>query len=391
MISYQYEALDGNGNLRQGLRVAQDEETLQRFFNQQGLTPVSLQKQTSYWTRPVKKKAILSRFFRNLHLFLDSGMELLPALRQVKNRLDDDQIRACVDTAIDDLKNGRSFGDALKSCEPYFPVAAHRICSVGEQTGNLKQACEELADYFKSQNGFLRNLYNLLLYPLIVLGIGFLVLIFLFTFVVPRLKSLIPAEQSLPLLSRIVFSMTWFFEGWRLLLGAGLLVGIVAGFFMLIRSDWGKQQFSKLLHRSKLYRKIRMQLFSLSMAMCTRVGLDMSRALTLARQVLGNPVMQERMSGVIEAVRRGHTLTDSLEEHDFTLIPLGSLAAGEQSGNLEEVFRFHAELLREEIDERLSRIVTIIEPMVVLLMAVFVGMIMAAVMLPIFQMSTSLT
>jgi type II secretory pathway component PulF len=96
------------------------------------------------------------------------------------------------------------------------------------------------------------------------------------------------------------------------------------------------------------------------------------------------------MNGVIEEVRRGHTLTDSLANHDFTLIPLDSLAAGEQSGNLEDVFRFHAELLEEEIDDQLSHLITIIEPLVVALMAVFVGLIMAAVMLPIFQMSSTL-
>lgn len=390
MLTYQYEALDGNGNLQTGLRVAQDEESLHRFFDQQGLTPVSLEKRSSFRVRPRKQMETLSRFFRNLKLFLSSGMELLPALQQVRNRIEGEQIQACVDTVIQDLKNGRSFGDSLRSCEPFFPVSAHRICAVGEQTGNLEEACEELADYFQSQNEFLRNLFNLMLYPLIVMGVGVLVLTVLFAFVIPQLKTMIPEGQSLPWISQMVFGMSWFFQGWRLLLLGGLLAGLVAGGWALYRSSWGKRQLSRLLHRSTLYRKIRLQLFSLAMAMCTRVGLDMGRALTLGRQVLGNPIMQERMSGVIEEVRRGHTLTDSLANHDFTLIPLDSLAAGEQSGNLEDVFRFHAELLEEEIDDQLSQLITIIEPLVVALMAVFVGLIMAAVMLPIFQMSSTL-
>jgi type II secretory pathway component PulF len=390
VLTYQYEALDGNGNLQTGLRVAQDEESLHRFFDQQGLTPVSLEKRSSFRVRPRKQMETLSRFFRNLKLFLSSGMELLPALQQVRNRIEGEQIQACVDTVIQDLKNGRSFGDSLRSCEPFFPVSAHRICAVGEQTGNLEEACEELAEYFQSQNEFLRNLFNLMLYPLIVMGVGVLVLTVLFAFVIPQLKTMIPEGQSLPWISQIVFGMSWFFQGWRLLLLGGLLGGLVAGGWALYRSSWGQRQFSQLLHRSTLYRKIRLQLFSLAMAMCTRVGLDMSRALTLGRQVLGNPIMQERMNGVIEEVRRGHTLTDSLANHDFTLIPLDSLAAGEQSGNLEDVFRFHAELLEEEIDDQLSQLITIIEPLVVALMAVFVGLIMAAVMLPIFQMSSTL-
>lgn len=390
MLTYQYEALDGNGNLQTGLRVAQDEETLHRFFDQQGLTPVSLEERSSFRVRPRQQMETLSRFFRNLKLFLSSGMELLPALQQVRNRIEGEQIQACVDTVIQDLKNGRSFGDSLRSCEPFFPVSAHRICAVGEQTGNLEEACEELADYYQSQNEFLRNLFNLLLYPLIVMGVGVLVLTVLFVFVIPQLQTMIPEGQNLPFISRLVFGLSWFFQGWRLLLLGGTLTGLVAGAWGLYRSDWGQRQLSRLLHRSTLYRKIRLQLFSLSMAMCTRVGLDMSRALSLGQQVLENPIMQNRMNGVIEEVRRGHTLTDSLANHDFTLIPLDSLAAGEQSGNLEDVFRFHAQLLEEEIDDELSQLITIIEPLVVALMAVFVGLIMAAVMLPIFQMSSTL-
>ncbi len=370
--------------------MAQDEQSLHRFFDQQGLTPVSLEKHSSFRVRPRQQMETLSRFFRNLKLFLSSGMELLPALQQVRNRIGGDEIEACVDTVIQDLKNGRSFGDSLRSCEPFFPVSAHRICAVGEQTGNLEEACEELADYFQSQNEFLRNLFNLMLYPLIVMGVGVLVLTVLFVFVIPQLQTMIPEDQSLPLISRLVFGMSWFFQGWRLILLGGILSGLGMGVWILYKSTWGQRQISRLLHRSTLYRKIRLQLFSLAMAMCTRVGLDMSRALSLGQQVLENPIMQNRMKGVIEEVRRGHTLTDSLANHEFNLIPLDSLAAGEQSGNLEDVFRFHAELLEEEIDDELSQLITIIEPLVVALMAVFVGLIMAAVMLPIFQMSSTL-
>lgn len=390
MISYRYEALDGNGNLTQGLRVAKDEDALHTFFQQQGLTPVSLEKQSSFWTRPIQKKATLSRFFRNLSLFLDSGMELLPALEQVSNRLEQDQIRACVQTVIDDLKSGRSFGDSLRSCEPYFPPSAHRICSVGEETGNLREACEELADYFQSQNDFMKNLYSMMLYPFIVIGVGFLVLIFLFSTIVPRLQSVIPEDQSLPLVSRIVFSLSGVMAGWGIFLVLGSILVVAVGLVLLYRSNWGQDRIARILSSMTLYRKIKIQLFSLAMAMCSRVGLDMTRALSLGNQVLGNPYMQERMKGVIEDVRRGHTLTDSLSNHDFDLIPLDSLQAGEQSGNLESVFRFHATLLEEEIDENLSRMVTYIEPIVTIVMASFVAMIMFAVMLPILQLSSSL-
>ncbi|MFB6344172.1 MAG: type II secretion system F family protein [bacterium] len=390
MRSYRYEALDGNGNLTTGLRVAEDEDALHQYFQQQGLTPVSLQKQTSFWTRPIQKKSTLARFFRNLSLFLDSGMELLPALEQVSNRLEEKQIAACVETVIDDLKNGRSFGDALRSCEPYFPPSAHRICSVGEETGNLKEACEELSEYFESQNEFMKNIYSMMLYPFIVIGVGFIVLLFLVTTIVPRLRDLIPEDQSLPMISKIVFSASDMLQGWGLTIIGATFVGIASGAFLLYRSEWGQRMTAKFLDSLTIYRKIKIQLFSLAMAMCTRVGLDMTRALSLGNQVLGNPYMQERMKGVIEDVRRGHTLTDSLSDHEFDLIPLDSLQAGEQSGNLESVFRFHATLLEEEIDESLSRLITYIEPLVTIIMASFVAAIMLAVMLPIMQLSSGL-
>lgn len=390
MISYRYEALDGNGNLTRGLRVAEDKEALRRFFDQQGLTPVSLKKQSSFRTRPIQQKATLARFFRNLSLFLDSGMELLPALEQVKDRLENDQIKACVETVIDDLKGGRSFGDSLKSCEPFFPASAHRICSVGEETGNLTEACQELAEYFQSQNNFLKDLYSLMLYPLLVVGVGVIVLIVLFSTIVPRLRQLIPEDQSLPVISQVVFSASDVFRGWSLALILGASAVVLAGGYVFYKSRRGRRLLDGILNSVPLYRKIKMQLFALAMAMCTRVGLDMSRALKLGNQVLGNRFMQERMQEVIEAVRRGHTLTDSLADHGFDLIPLDSLQAGEKSGNLEKVFRFHADLLEEEINESLSRTITYLEPIVTIVMAAFVAMIMFAVMLPILQLSSTI-
>jgi type II secretory pathway component PulF len=230
----------------------------------------------------------------------------------------------------------------------------------------------------------------MLLYPVMVLVVGFLVLVFLFSFVIPQLQTMIPSDQTLPMISRVVFGMAWLFQGWGLAVLMGSIVGLVATVFLLLQSKWGGRQLSKLLAKSRLYRKIRMQLFSLAMAMCSRVGLDMTRSLTLGCQVLGNPILTEKMNGVIEDVRRGHTLTDSLEQHEFNLIPLDSLEAGEQTGNLEDVFRFHAELLEREIDEELTTMVTLLEHSIIAAMAVFVGLIMAAVMLPIFQLSSAL-
>jgi len=124
--------------------------------------------------------------------------------------------------------------------------------------------------------------------------------------------------------------------------------------------------------------------------MCTRVEMEITRALQLGRDVMGNETLKKKMDNVIEQVRQGHGLTDSLAEQGFTEIPLDSLKAGEESGNLEKTFQYQAELLNEDVNRRLNRLLTVIEPLMILFMALFVGIILVAVLLPIFSLSVSI-
>ncbi len=390
MQTYHYKAVNQDGTTEEGKRIAQNRDNLIGLLEERGWTPVKVERQSSFWRHPIHHKDYLARFFRNLHLFLESGMELLPALSLVQKRIEDNELQACVGTIIDDLKRGQSFGNALQSCEPYFPPSAHRISAVAEETGELPRATEELADFFRSQHEFLNNVYSMILYPFIVLVVGLGVAFFLFTVVVPRLQTIVPEGQSLPLISQIVFGIGNFMEGpgfWGVILGLVMLPFVL---YTGYRSRSGQRIVTWFLNRNRLYRTIKSQLFCLSLGMCTRVGMDITRALQLGRDVMGNETLKNQMDEVIEQVRQGHSLTESLADQGFTEIPLDSLKAGEESGNLDEVFQYQAELLDEDVNRRLNRLITMIEPMIILVMALFVGIILVAVLLPIFSLSASL-
>jgi type IV pilus assembly protein PilC len=390
MKSFYYKAIDPDGDVSEGKRVAQDRSSLTNFLEERGMTPVKIEPQSSFWLHPIYHKERLARFFRNLNLFLKSGMELLQALELVKGRLDNEESEACLETIIEDIRQGRSFGDALKMCEPFFPPSVHRICAVAEETGNLTEATDELADYFDSQYEFFNDLYSMLLYPFIVLIVSLGITVFLFTVVVPRLRTVIPDDQTLPALSRIVFSISGFMQGWGFwAVVSGLLLAPV-GLYYLYRTEPVQRLVSYLLNKSQLYKSIKTQLFCLAMGMSTRVGMEITRALKLSKQVLGDARLENKIERVIEQVRQGHSLTDSLGEQGFNSLPLDSLRAGEESGNLEEVFTFQADLLGEDISRQLDRLVTVIEPVVIFAMACLVGLIMASVLLPIFSLTSSL-
>jgi type IV pilus assembly protein PilC len=170
---------------------------------------------------------------------------------------------------------------------------------------------------------------------------------------------------------------------------SGLLLAPV-GFYYLYRTGPVQRLLSYLLNKSQLYKSIKTQLFCLAMGMSTRVGMEITRALKLSKQVLGDARLENKIERVIEQVRQGHSLTDSLGEQGFDSLPLDSLRAGEESGNLEEVFTFQADLLGEDISRQLDRLVTVIEPIVIFAMAFLVGLIMASVLLPIFSLTSSL-
>lgn len=391
MISYRYQALDNAGNRREGLRVARDEAVLVEFLHQRGWTPLSVEMHRSFRLRTRDHKKSLSRFFRNLHLFLKSDMDLVPALKQVADRTGDEQMKACVQTVVSDLEAGRSLGDSMRQCEPYFPVSAHRLCAVGERAGRLAETANELAFFYRTQHEFLDEIYNLLLYPLIVLSTGTVVLLFVLTYVLPRLRGLFRNQQtSLPWITRWLFTLSDFAQGWG---GILLVVLLATGIYLgrrFFHTETGEQMASKILLNSTLYRKMKMSLFCMAMATSTRMDLKVTRALDLGKDVLGNPLLVQRMEKVKESVRSGQTLTDSLKNSGFTTLPLDSLTAGEQTGNLSEVFSVQAELLSEEVSDDLRRLVTLFEPALILAMTLFVGLVLLAVMWPIVNLTSAL-
>ncbi len=391
MISYRYQALDNAGNRREGLRVARDEAVLVEFLHQRGWTPLSVEKHRSFRLRSRDHRKSLSRFFRNLHLFLKSAMDLVPALKQVADRTEDEQLKACVRTLVSDLEVGRSLGDSMRQCEPYFPVSAHRLCAVGERAGRLAETTRELASFYRTQDEFLDEVYNMLLYPVIVLSSGSVVLLFVLTYVLPRLRDLFRNQRaSLPWITRWLFALSDFVQGWGGILLFGLVAASIYLGWRLLHTEAGEHMASKMLLKSDLYRKMKMSLFCVAMATSTRMGLKVTRALDLGKDVLGNPLLVQQMQRVKESVRSGQTLTDSLKNSGLTTLPLDSLAAGEQSGNLGEVFSFQAKLLSEEVRDDLQRLVSLFEPALILTMTLFVGGVLLAVMWPIVNMTAAL-
>jgi len=392
MRKFHYKALDGQGELVSGQRVSQNRSTLREFLREKGLTEVDVEDKGSLSPHPIEQKKTLSRFFRNMHIFLESGLDLVDSLNQVGDRVDDESLKTCIGTITADLKSGRSFGNALKACEPYIPQMAHRICAIGEESGNLPEACSELADFFRTQYDFLNKVYSMLLYPIVVVSMAVIVLFFIFYSVLPRVAIIFErSDAQLPFLTNVLLGISDLLTGtslYLILLGIG---GLILGGYLFFSRPSGKQFLMTVLNKFSFYRRMNTQMFCLSMYLCTRVGMDITRSLQLSGAVFSDLPERDKINEAVDSVSSGHSLTESLRDTDIEFIPYDSLRAGEQSGNLQKVFQFQAELLQDEVREELNRLVNLIEPVIVVVLAVFVGLIVAGVMLPIFQVSSAVS
>ncbi|MFB6356669.1 MAG: type II secretion system F family protein, partial [bacterium] len=380
MIHYEFRALDQSGDLIEEQRIAQNESRLRKQLEENGMTLVSVISKKRFSISPIQHNRILARFFHNMELFLASGMELISCLEQIKSRLDNAQFQSCVESLISNLKSGVSLRHSMEQCQPVIPESAARICGVAEETGYLEETFGELSDYYRSRYDFYNELYSTLLYPVLVVGVALVVLVFIMTFILPQLSTLFAQQDiALPAITRGMLLVSNLFQGMMLWVTLGTALTATVAIYWFARSTYAHELVEKFAYHVPIYRKIKTQEFCLSMSMATAVNMDITRAMSMAADVVNHPRLAEQINDARHEVESGVPLTDALQDTQLEGLPYDTLSMGEQTGNLSDVFSFSSDLLNEEIEETLERRAQYIEPVVLFLLAIIVGFIVASV------------
>lgn len=329
---------------------------------------------------------------KQLATLLRSGLPLARALEVLTQQLEGGGYESIFRSIRQQVMEGKSLAEAIRSQGGAFPPLYGNMVEAGEASGNLAQVLQTLAGYIRAEYLVRHRLWNAFAYPLVMVVVGAGVLVFLLSFVVPKITSiLLQAKRTLPLPTKILIKISGFIQEWWMILLL-LLVVLVVAWRVFLRTARGRYLYhwvllslpvvGGLVQRSVLSR------FCLTLSNLLRSGISLLPALKMATGVVGNRVVEEVLEGSYRRIMGGEELAKTLEGNDwFPPLVVQMVAVGEESGQLEELLEEVSEHYQAEIDLLTARILSLLEPILIVVLASVVGFIVLAIVLPILDMS----
>ena len=389
MARFKYVAKDMSGKVHKGTVEAASENALTQQLREENLYLVEAKDLNGAKKHKKLKAKQLAAFCRELSTLLASGVTLVRTLDIISEQegMNKDE-RDIYKDVLQDLKRGISLSDAMESKE-CFPDLMIGMIRSGEGSGNLDLVTQRLSIQYEKDYKLTRQVKSAMIYPCILLVLCVAIVILIVTFILPQFQSLFDQMESLPMITNILIAVSNFLvQKWYIALLAVAviiaLIRIIVGIPSVRRGvDWLKVHMWGF---GKLFKVVYTARFARTLSSLYSSGMPLVSAVGVAAKTIGNGYVESQFDEVITMVRGGVPLSQGLREVDGLLKKLSStILVGEESGRLDVMLDSIAETLESDAEQATKRMVTLLEPILIIFMALIVGCIMIGVMLPIYQ------
>jgi len=404
MPRFNYQAMTRTGGIVSGTLEAESSAELVSKLKVSGYFPMDISQDVVEGKRrlPILKlggrvKASEVEFFSyQLATLLNSGVPLIRALSVASEQINNAGFRNAVDQIRYDVEHGSTLYDALGRHKKIFSDLYINIVRAGETGGVLGLVLARLADFSEKQRKLKSAVIAALFYPAILVFVGLSIGAVLTLFVIPRLSSMFTElGTALPLPTQILMSFTGFIKGywWIMLI---VLIGTIVGLRQYSRTDSGKVNIDRYKLKIPLaggvFRTAALSRFARTLGTLLENGVPILQSLAIVRETIGNIVYRNIVENSEREVERGESLAASLQRSgEFPALVTHMIAIGEESGNPQDMLTKLSEYYDAEMDKQLDRISSLIGPIIILIMALAVGFLVAAAVLPIFEASSMIT
>ncbi|NUM56450.1 MAG: type II secretion system inner membrane protein GspF [Candidatus Hydrogenedentes bacterium] len=405
---FEYEAMAKSGKSVRGVIDADTPAAARRKLREQELYPTKLSqsdaKAAAGGGPVVEERGTLvgrisqrdiSLMTRQLAVLLQAGMPLVEALGALMEQTANPRLRKTIFAVRDKVNEGVTLGDALSAHKRIFSELYINMVRAGEQSGALESVLFRIADITERADRLKRKVTSMLAYPILMALVGISIVTFMMTFVVPKIVRIFTAQKrELPFITELMINTSQFIRDWWFLLVGGAIGVYVLWRFWVSRPEgrlrWDRFKM-KLPLVGPLYIKMISTRFARTLGTMLQSGLTMMNALDVVKSVLGNKVVEASMDDVKSGVRRGRDLTVPLRETGFfPPMLLHMVELGQRSGEIENMLIKVADTYDEDIEMTVDGIVSLLEPMMILIMGVFVGFLVMSILLPIFDISSGM-
>lgn len=349
--------------------------------------------QLSFFNRiKTKDVVILSRQIATL---FEAKVSVLSTFRLLASESSNPILKQKLLQITDDIKGGLPISGAMQKHPKLFSTFYVSMVKAGEETGKLSETFVYLADYLERTYELVTKTRNALVYPAFVITSFFGVMIIMIVFVIPRLSDLLlETGQDVPIYTQIVLSTSNFFLNYGLILVAFFALFLI---FLIkyIPTERGKLALSRFKlnfpYVGSLYRKLYLMRFADNINTMLGSGISMVRALEITADVVGNEVYRDLIKKAGEGVKAGDALSAALARHpEIPGIMIQMMKVGEESGRLGFVLDTMARFYKREVNDEIETIVGLIEPIMIVLLGVGVGVLLTSVLIPIYNIASGL-
>ena len=397
MKRYHYVAKDlATGKKTQGEAQADSVNDAVKLLVKQGFTPLDIKEQdenSSFFSSisgriRAKDKIVFSR---QLATLLGAGLPLSQSLHTVAQQTENAKLRKVVEEIITDIEGGKSLHDSFAKHPTVFSKVFLALVEAGEASGTLDDALKRIAAQQEKDAEVVGKIRGAMVYPMIVLVVIGLVIVFMMLTVVPQVEQLYEdLHKPLPLLTKVMVDGASFMRSYWYVV---VLVLLASGYFFWqwLKTEAGikfKDSFKLNVPLfGILFRKLYMARFARTGQTLLKVGVPMLDMLRITGEAVNNTILESAITRASDKVKSGKPLSKSIEGEDYFMILVPQMInIGEQSGKVDEMLGKVAQVYEDELDEQIRTISTLIEPVLMVVLAIVAGGMVGAILFPIYSM-----
>ncbi len=402
MPVFTYKAYNSAGQLKTGISDADTARDARLKLRRDGLLvteisemeSVSDKKQSRFAQNRLRRntQSELPQVTRQLATLLRSGIPLNDGIKALVEQIENRKLEAIFRNIRERINQGASLAEAIEQHPGAFPPLYLSMIRAGEASGNLDIVLERLSEFQRKQAKVKNKVGAALMYPIIMLGVGAIVVSVLMTMVVPKLITLVEAKgKELPTATQILKDTSAFLGNyWYLLILGAVLANMALG--ALRRTEGGRMATDRLLLRlpifGELFKKQAISRFAVTLSTLLKTGVPILEALKIVRELVNNAAIEEVIDHLHRSIMEGADISGPLKRSGVFPPMVGyMIAIGEQSGELEDVLERIAESYEVEVELATEKLTAVLEPFLILFMAVIVAFIVIAIVSPMLEMS----
>lgn len=393
MKNYKYIAIMANGKKTKGVITANDFNDARRKLREKKLRVLDIKEHTdgnlfsNKFSKNRLKSDTISHFCRQYGIILASGINSITGLESLAKRSGNKLLSEEIIRIVNDLKSGSTLADSMLNEKSKFPKLLGAMVATGEATGTLEEVFKSMGTFYEREHRINQKMKNASMYPLIIGTTSFIMLFIFSSFVMPKMmESIIQVGATMPPISKAIMVVGHFMKNyWYLVLL--FIVGSILFIKKYVKTPIGRHNKDVLINKTPLLGKginaVVSMRFSKALYLFVSTGFPLLQGLDYIKESLNNSIAEKSIQYAKDGIIRGENLADNLEKGGyFDPVLVQMLSIGEQTGQLENISNQMSEFYEHEAEIYLNRMVSMIEPIMIIIVGIIAAFLVIGVFLP---------